>query len=145
MDTSNKLKFRQILTDNSYRVTSARIKTFDLLLSDQPQSINQILTKATGNVDRVSVYRNVGLFERLGIVNRIYIGWKYKLELSDDFMDHHHHMVCLKCHKVIDIGDEKHIDRFIRSIAKKSGFMPRKHIFEIDGYCADCQSNLSGE
>ncbi len=143
MLSDNKLKFRQILTDNGYRITSARIKTFDLLLSDEPQSINQILTKANSSVDRVSIYRNVVLFEHLGIVNRIYIGWKYKLELSDDFMDHHHHLVCLKCHKVIDIGDEKHIDKFIRSIAKKSGFTPRKHIFEIDGYCADCQPSSS--
>lgn len=120
-------------------MTDAREATFKLLISPEPQSISQILAKASGKVDRVSVYRNIEVFEKLGIVHRIYVGWKYKIELSDEFIAHHHHLSCLGCGKIIDIEDEKHIDDFIQEVAKKFGFEPRRHQFEVDGYCKDCQ------
>ncbi|MGH7249577.1 MAG: Fur family transcriptional regulator [Minisyncoccia bacterium] len=139
MSSDDIRQFRQVLIDNNYHVTKAREATFKLLVSPEPQSISQILAKAKGVVDRVSVYRNIGLFEKLGIVHRIYVGWKYKLELSDQFVAHHHHLSCLNCGKVIDIEDEKHIDDFIQEIAGRFGFRPRRHQFEIDGYCEDCK------
>jgi Fur family ferric uptake transcriptional regulator len=132
--------FRQIITSNGYRLTSARESTFRLLISPEPQSIRELLAKANGQIDRVSVYRSLELFEKLGIVHRIYVGWKYKLELSDEFVAHHHHLSCLSCGDVIDIEDEKHIDDFIREVAHKFGFVPRRHQFEIDGYCKQCQT-----
>lgn len=140
MSTKDIASFRQIITSNGYRLTAAREKTFSLLISPEPQSVRDILTKAGDSVDRVSVYRNLELFEKLGIVHRVYVGWKYKLELSDEFVAHHHHLSCLGCGKVIDIQDEAHIDEFIHDVAKKFGFTPRRHQFEVDGYCKDCQS-----
>lgn len=138
MSNADITSFRSIIASNGFRLTTAREITFKLLISPEPQSVSQILDKAKGKVDRVSVYRNLELFEKLGIVHRIYIGWKYKLELSDDFMAHHHHLSCLECGKVIDIDDEKHIDEFIESITAKAGFTPRRHQFEVDGYCKEC-------
>lgn len=140
MTDTNMTQFTRILANNGYRLTAARQKTFQLLANPEPQSIRDILVKADGAVDRVSVYRNIELFEKLGIVHRIYIGWKYKLELSDAFVAHHHHLSCLRCGTVIDIEDEQHIDDFIHNIADKFGFAPRRHQFEIDGYCKQCQS-----
>jgi len=130
--------FKRILSDNGYRLTDARIVAFKLLMSTEPQSINQLQKKAAGTIDRVSLYRNIELFEKLGIAHRVYVGWKYKIELSDDFIAHHHHLSCLNCGKIIDIEDEKHIDDFITEVAKKFGFTPRRHQFEVDGYCKDC-------
>ena len=139
MVTEEIRNLQHILSSHGYRFTAAREATFKLLMSAEPQSIAEILTKANGSVDRVSIYRNIELFEKLGIVHRIYVGWKYKLELSDEFMGHHHHLSCLGCGKVIDIEDEKHIDEFIHAVATKFGFTPRRHQFEIDGYCRNCQ------
>jgi len=137
-DLSN---FKQILINNQAHVTRARETTFALLANPEPQSISEILLKAKGKVDRVSVYRNIELFEKLGIVHRIYVGWKYKLELSDQFVSHHHHLSCLSCGKIIDIKDEEHIDSFIKEITYKIGFVPRRHQFEVDGYCEKCAAS----
>jgi Fur family ferric uptake transcriptional regulator len=139
MSTDDINNFKQILSSNGYRMTDAREATFRLLISHEPQSISQILAKADGKVDRVSVYRNIEVFEKLGIAHRVYVGWKYKVELSDDFIAHHHHLSCLNCGKVIDIEDEQHIDDFIKEVAEKFNFKPRRHQFEIDGYCKDCR------
>ena len=139
MSAEDRAQLRKILSEHGYHVTKAREATFALLMNPEPQSISQILVKAKGSVDRVSVYRNIDLFEKLGIVNRIYAGWKYKLELSDQFVAHHHHLSCLECGNVIDIEDEKHIDDFITEVATQFNFAPRRHQFEVDGYCSDCQ------
>jgi Fur family ferric uptake transcriptional regulator len=139
MSTDDLTLFQQNLTDNGYRVTKAREATFKLLLSPEPQSMAELLAKASGSLDRVTVYRNIDVFEKIGLVHRIYIGWKYKLELSDQFIRHHHHMSCLSCGAIIDIEDEQHIDEFITSVASSLGFTPRSHHFEIDGYCRNCQ------
>lgn len=138
MNSSDLEVFESILSKNGYRITNARKLTYRFLNSPHPQSINEIIKKAEGNVDRVSVYRCVELFEKLGIVNRIYIGWKYKLELSETFIEHHHHMSCLDCGKAIDIKDTKYIDEFINEVSKREGFTPKRHTFEITGYCNNC-------
>lgn len=138
MALDDEVRFKHILTNNGYRVTQARETTFSLLQNPEPQTMGTIAANAKGRVDRVSVYRNIELFEKLGIVHRIYTGWKYKLELSDDFIAHHHHLSCLVCGKVIDIDDEKHIDDFIKNVAANVGFTPRRHTFEVDGYCINC-------
>lgn len=135
-------KFEEILSNNDLKVTMARKATFKLLLSDEPQSMNQLIKKGSGTVDRVSIYRNIDLFEKLGIVKRLNIGWKYKLELTDKFLSHHHHLICMKCEKVIDIEDEQHINHFINEVSKKSSFSPLRHQFEIEGYCSSCKSDL---
>lgn len=132
--------FQQVLTSNGFHVTKARLATFQALASLEPQAINDILAKTHGQIDRVSVYRNIELFEKLGIVQRIYVGWKYKLELSDQFIAHHHHLSCLKCGQVVDIQDEQHIDAFIAEVSQRFDFEPRRHQFEIDGYCHNCRS-----
>jgi Fur family zinc uptake transcriptional regulator len=132
--------FKKILSEHGYRLTQARLLTFKLLINAEPQAVSEILAKSKGLVDRASIYRNIELFEKLGIIHRIYVGWKYKLELSDEFVSHHHHLSCLKCGMIIDIEDEKHIDEFIVTLANKFSFAPRRHLFEVDGYCKNCQS-----
>ncbi|MEO5627448.1 MAG: transcriptional repressor [Candidatus Saccharimonadales bacterium] len=131
-------KLRKVLSDNGYSLTKARTETFKLLLNPDPQSMNELLTKAAGKLDRVSVYRNIDVFEKICIVQRIYIGWKYKLELSDQFIGHHHHFSCLNCGRTIDIEDNVVIEDFVSSLSAKFKFTARRHQFEIDGYCKDC-------
>jgi Fe2+ or Zn2+ uptake regulation protein len=138
MNTDKTTTLKTTLATNDLSLTKARLAVFKLLDNDQPQTIGQIQTKASGLVDRVTVYRNIELFEKIGIVRRIYIGWKYKLELSDKFLDHHHHLTCLNCGKTIDIKDEKHFDEFIGDISKEYNFNPSRHQFEIEGICREC-------
>ena len=143
MSTHQIAHLRTILKKNGHQITTTRETMFRILLNSEPQTMNEIILKAHGIVDRVSVYRNIDLFERLGIVHRVYIGWKYKIELTDAFTEHHHHLSCLSCGKIIDIQDHGDIDDFIKKITLKYNFMPRRHQFEIDGTCPDCQLAVS--
>ena len=141
MSENSIITFKNILSKNGYRITTARMSLFRTLLNSEALSLREIFEKANSTIDRVSIYRNIELFEKLHIVRRITIGWKYKLELSDIFIAHHHHLTCLGCSKIIDIVDESQVEQFIESISRSISFTPLNHHFEIEGYCFDCVAN----
>lgn len=128
---------QRVLQDHGYSRTLQRQTVFELLSKFAPLSMRELCQKAAGAMDRASVYRTVSLFEKLGVVNRINIGWKYKLELSDIFSDHHHHMTCLHCKKIIPIN-ARSLESFIDTLAAHEQFLPTGHQIEIQGYCKLC-------
>ena len=99
-----------------------------------------LMARGRGRFDRASLYRTIKLFETLGIVNRVPDGWKYKLELSDLFSVHHHHLSCLKCGLIIDIDDDQALEAQISQLAGRYQFAPSRHQLEIQGYCQKCLS-----
>lgn len=139
MKNDNFESFKQIISRNGYRLTVTREAIFKALASPEPQSLAEIITRTKGKVDRVSIYRSIELFERLGIVNRINVGWKYKIELSDKFVDHHHHMSCLDCGVVFEINEGDYLDELIHKVTSEKSFTPIKHTFEIEGHCKGCK------
>jgi len=128
--------FRRLLKNAGYSLTGARSAVFAALLGQEPMSMHQLVGKVAG-VDRASVYRSIELFETLGIVQRLNTGWKYKLELTDKFATHHHHLTCTDCGKTVALS-ETELERFIEQIARSHGFRPVSHQIELQGLCASC-------
>ncbi len=100
-------------------------------------TMSKIVDEVNGRIDRVSIYRTIKLFESLGLAQRVNVGWKYQIELAGPFSHHHHHLTCLKCHKVIAIDDQR-AERLIHRLAKEQNFRIEQHQLEIQGYCQDC-------
>jgi Fe2+ or Zn2+ uptake regulation protein len=133
---------RKILEDNHYKITRARLLIFKLLRNNEPQTITRLVAASTKKIDRVSVYRVINLYERLGVVKRINIGWKYRLELSEIFLDHHHHISCLGCGRVVAIKEDVEIEKLIEKLGKTSGFVLKSHQLELQGYCNQCRKSV---
>lgn len=100
------------------------------------------LVAACSGINRASVYRTVSLFEKLGIVQRLQTGWKYKIELTGIFHHHHHHATCMLCGTSFVAPEDKAIEKQLHRLADKMGFRLEKHQLELQGYCADCQTLL---
>ena len=143
MNTESKELLQKILRQNGHSITTARLSVCDLLWDKEPQTMAELARNAIGTLDRASLYRTISLYEQLGIVQRIYIGWKYKIELSDIFTHHHHHISCLQCGKVSSITEEDAIEKLITEIATKHGFIAQQHQLEVRGYCKTCASTNS--
>ena len=126
-----------ILKDAGHSVTKQRMFVFTLLEGAEPLSMHELYDLAKHELDRASLYRIVALFEELGIAQLINIGWKYKIELSDRFAEHHHHLTCIKCNRVIPIN-EAELEVFINGLADKYQFQPVGHQVEVQGYCSHC-------
>jgi Fur family transcriptional regulator, ferric uptake regulator len=81
------------------------------------------------------------LFERLGIVQRLQIGLKYKLELSAAFSHHHHHLSCTRCGAIIPFEEDPALEKRLALLATAKNFQPIDHQLEIRGFCSNCTKN----
>lgn len=138
---SQKSIYIETLKKAGYSNTAVRQKVFEALLGKEPQAMADIASELQDSIDRASLYRTITLFEKLGIVQRLQIGFKYKLELTDLFSDHHHHITCLQCGKIVALTEHEQIERLITLLAKRHGMTAEKHQLEIQGHCSDCSQN----
>ena len=130
--------FEAALKNQGYSITTVRRKVFKALQGQGPLTMHEVIERAPG-VDRASVYRTIALLESLGIVIRVQTGWKYRLELGDNFHEHHHHATCLKCGTALDVPEDTRLEVRLYEIADLLHFQLERHQLELQGYCQDCQ------
>lgn len=126
-----------LLREKGYKMTRQRVILFELLAQAQPLTTADLIIRLKGQMDRVSVYRTIDLFVSLGIVQRVSHGWKYRLELSDRFVRHHHHFTCLACRRIVNV-DDRELEDSIGLMAKRQKLTVTAHQVEIQGYCLTC-------
>ena len=114
---------------------------FATLQDKEPQTMREIIVACAGRVDRASVYRTIALFERLGIVQRLQIGWKYKLELGDAFHRHHHHLTCRQCGRTFALPEDTELEQRLRALSARQKFAMQGHQLEIQGLCQNCHKS----
>lgn len=131
-------QLKKTLRNNGYSLTNPRQIVFDALQGAEPQTMQQVV-KSCPEVDQSSVYRVIDLFIQLGIVQKLQMGWKYKLELSDEFHDHHHHLTCLRCGKIVPFEEGQEFEKYLQVIAKQHDFVAHEHQLEIQGLCSSCR------
>lgn len=129
---------KDTLKREGYSLTKTRQYVFNALADSDALSMNQLVRKLQQKMDRSSIYRTIDVFERLGIINRLQIGWKYRIELSEAFSEHHHHAACINCGKVIAFEEDKNLEAQIDEIASELGFSSAHHSLEIRGFCSTC-------
>lgn len=136
MDTDVKL-FRKTLKERGYFNTKPRYYLFKLLQNHPSLTVHELI-ESLNSQDQATVYRNIKLFEELGIINRLRLGWKSTLELSDIFHHHHHHFTCLGCGKVMILKEDPALEKHIKTLSHRGGFKPIDHQLEIRGHCPSC-------
>ncbi len=139
--TNEQEMFIAVLKNSGNSVTKTRSLVFKALLEKEPQSMGELHHALKNKLDRASLYRTIELFERLGIVQRLQIGWKYKIELSDTYNYHHHHITCSRCAMTIPVREDLTLEASIKSLATEYGFTGISHQLEIRGICQNCQKS----
>lgn len=130
----------QELRKYSYSLTKARRAVFLCLeQASSPITMSELVNRLRSITDRASVYRTVALFEKIGIVQRVHIGWKYKLELSNAFQEHHHHMVCIQCGRISSFTEPATLEQAMLQLAAQQHFTILSHQVELQGLCQACQ------
>lgn len=134
----NKVYF-DTLAENRMSNTKSRRAVFSTLhKANTPLSIREIINQ-NEHIDRVTIYRIIDAFEEVAIVKKIWLGWKYKIELGDAFHHHHHHMTCTSCRVIISFEESKLLDTELHSLGKQHGFEITSHNLELKGLCSNCQ------
>lgn len=122
------------------KVTLPRMKILELLEASalrhqSAEDIYKALLDAGEEIGLATVYRVLTQFESAGLVNRHHFeGGQAVFELNQG--EHHDHMVCLKCGKVVEFMDEV-IEERQKKIAQDNGFEITDHSMILYGHCND--------
>lgn len=128
------------------KITLPRVKILSILQDPKNQHISaedvyKILLDQNEEIGLATVYRVLNQFDDAGIVTRHHFeGGKSVFELSHK--QHHDHLVCLKCGKVVEFEDDL-IEQRQLDIAKKNNIKLTNHSLYLYGECEDqdeCES-----
>ncbi len=89
-------------------------------------------------VSRATVYRTLDLLIKCGLAEKNSFGQNHAHYEPIFGQDHHDHLICNNCEKVIEFHDEK-IEKLQNQICKEFGFKELSHTHKIFGICSDCQ------
>lgn len=93
------------------------------------------------DIGLATVYRVLTQFEQAGILTRSqFDGGKAVFELNDG--DHHDHLICTNCGKVVEFTDPE-IEKRQHFIAEEKGFSLESHTMMLFGICPACQKKRS--
>lgn len=135
------------LSTKGYKLTPQR-KEILKVFTDNPErhhlsaeDVHNLLHESKSKIGLATVYRSLELLGSLGILLPIEFGdgcTRYELNTTDPARHRHHHLICLKCKKVIEFEEDR-LDGLEADIALKSSFWIVNHDVKFFGYCKDCQ------
>jgi Fur family ferric uptake transcriptional regulator len=131
------------LREDEQRYTTRRRALVELLSEvDQPLTIPQLLERRPA-LAQSSVYRNLAVLERAGVVHRILTTDEFaRYELAEDLTEHHHHLICETCGDVTDFtvppAVEHDLEAALSTVADRTGFAVRHHRLDLVGTCPRC-------
>lgn len=140
--TSQQL-FQEKLKLHKLSFSKSRQKIFQVLLSSESLTMADLINKTKLFVDKATVYRTISTFEKLKIIHKIPIGFKYKIELSDQYSYHHHHITCTICQKTFHINEDQRLEKILINQATELGWTLSSHQIELSGICDICRRKVN--
>src|SRR4051794_19986944 len=121
------------------RVTTARRSLITALLDadDHVTADDLAATVQTAHPDvhRSTISRTLDALERLGVVDHVHLG--HGRAVYHLARDAHHHLVCDRCGKVVEVPAEL-FDGLRGRLADDFGFDLEPRHFAVTGRCRDC-------
>ncbi|HVX17362.1 MAG TPA: Fur family transcriptional regulator [Acidimicrobiales bacterium] len=126
------------------RVTATRKAVVRALLdSDDHHLTAAAVTGAVRDLDpefqESTVYRTLDRLAELGIVEHIHIGSGAAVYHLSDADHRHHHLVCDRCGRVVEVPPGL-LDSVARRVERDHGFVLDAGHFALSGTCAACRS-----
>ncbi len=133
----------QKLRSESRKLTGPRVAIIAALeAQEHPLTIREIhCLLGAAECDLATIYRSVHLLEKMELVKRFDFGdaiARYELIRHDEH-EHHHHLICTDCSRVVEI-EECFVEEFEQRIAAGNGFTRITHRLEFFGVCPECQA-----
>jgi Fe2+ or Zn2+ uptake regulation protein len=131
------------LADHDQQYTANRRAIVDVLASaGAPLTLPDLLA-ADESLAQSSAYRSLAVLTDAGVVRRlVHVGDHAMFELDEHLTEHHHHLICEACGRVVDVmlpdGVESAMDRTFDEVSAAVGFTPLHHTIDVFGTCADC-------
>jgi len=111
------------------------LKTEKHLTADE---LFRIVKKKNPSIGIATVYRTLKLICESGIGRELKLGNDSVLYEHNYKHDHHDHLICTECGKLIEVLDPE-IEALQERLSKKEGFTLKGHKMLLYGTCRDCK------
>ncbi len=143
---SERSSFEAYLRENGLKLTSQRSAIFDEVFNHHghldADEISERLRKLGKKASRATVYRTLDLLVGAKLVKSVRLGSNQHYYEHMHEGEHHDHLVCTKCSKVIEFFSDE-LENVQDRICREREFTPERHTMEIFGICSECRSDKS--
>lgn len=133
--------FLQDLRQKGHRLTPQREMILAVICESQGHiTADEILKRVRKRypyINKSAVYRTLDLLTHINLVNPTDLG-QGCIEYEIHRHPHHHHLLCRKCHKMIE-ADQSIFASLEKTLRQDYGFAPDLDHFAIYGLCRKCQ------
>jgi Fur family ferric uptake transcriptional regulator len=106
------------------------------------QEIHEQLRRAGEGIGLTTVYRTLQTLADAGEVDVLRTGSGEAVYRRCASVDHHHHLVCRRCGRTVEI-EGPDVESWAERVADEHGFSDVSHTVEIFGLCRDCDTASS--
>jgi Fur family ferric uptake transcriptional regulator len=101
------------------------------------ETLYKLLTNRNSSVSKATVYRTIALLCECGILREVFRGPHGAHYEHVYGHEHHEHMICLTCGKVIEFISRR-LEQLQEEACRAHGFHAVRHHLQVFGYCSDC-------
>ena len=135
-------RLRQYMSEQGKKNTRQRDAIVEVFFASDGhltlQELQQRIQERVSGVGFATVYRTMKLLVDAGVAVERHFGTSQTLYELAEFGDHHDHLICVTCQKIIEFEDPA-IEQRQDEIAAEFSFTVLRHRHEIYGICPDCQ------
>ncbi len=142
MATAEQLeRAEELLAGAGLRATAQRATVLAELAAERDdvtaQQLHERLRARGERLGLATVYRTLRLLAEAGAVDVLshHAGELCYRWCGDE---HHHHLLCSECHRVVELVDCE-LDPWLERVSREHGFVTTGHRLEVSGVCADCR------
>ena len=121
-----------------FRTGAARRQVIELLDGESCALTALEIDRRLSKVGRATVYRTLEQLEELELVHRVDVGGETVAFERNDPGGHHHHMVCVRCGRLVPFEDQG-LERAIHAVGERAEFEVTAHDVLLRGICPRCQ------
>jgi len=135
--------FRQCLKEKGLLYSRQReqiLKTFMKARSHLTvDDLYNAIRKKNHRIGLATVYRTMRVICDCGLAMEVDFGDGIRRFEHKYRHQHHHHLVCIKCGRVIEVTSGR-IESLQKKLAKQHNFAPTRDTMKIFGLCSKCQN-----
>ncbi|NCN11350.1 MAG: transcriptional repressor [Leptospira sp.] len=138
-DTSMEMTtFSNYLKKKGLKITNQRMlvaeKIFSIHNHFTAESLQEELKDRRDEISKATIYRILSIMVEAGLLQEHNFGKDYKYYEHIIGHEHHDHIICVECGRIVEFMDEK-IEELQRKAAREKGFSITGHDLNIFGIC----------
>jgi Fur family ferric uptake transcriptional regulator len=141
-------KIESTLRHRGYKITPQRRSIIHAIMAARehltPAAIHEKVHLEHPSIGLVTIYRTLEILAELGLICETHAGGSCRSYLMRRPAEHHHHLICSDCGKVIDFTDCG-LGELERKLAAENRFKINGHLLEFLGQCRECTLAAGGK